>query len=125
MASAPITPILYFGCLKDSGHYLWSKASGYCAQVPFHEIKTMTPWGLSIDDGVFPSSPLRRRAGAVHHAQKDGWTLVYWADYSVDSRPGSHSTFVVPALLTKAELIEGARHLWPEVFHRPRFPVLT
>lgn len=121
MASSPITPILYFGCLSGPGHYLRDKTKSHWEQ-PRH---SSTPWGVQIDGGVFDSSPRKWQAGAVHHAQKDGWTLVYWADYSVDSRPGSHSTFVIPALLSKAELLEGARHLWPEVFNRPRFPVLT
>lgn len=120
-----ITPILYFGCLKDSGHYLWSKAHGHLSKVGYRETKDMTPWGNAIDGGIFPDSRRKWESGVVHHVQRGGFTAVYWADYSVDSRPGSHSTFVVPALLTKAELIEGARHLWPEVFHRPRFPVLT
>ncbi len=124
-------PILYFGCLGDKGHYLFRRVGrelGDYAKLSYYETKAATPWGDNIDGGVFSKSPRRLEAGAIHACHLNGWSLVYWADYSVDTRPGSHSTFV-----TKSEdcignhdlLIARARIQWPEVFGRPRFPVLT
>ncbi len=114
-------PILYFGCLGDAGHYLRDKTKPHHAQPRY----SSTAWGNQLDGGIFADSKRHWEDGVVHHAQKDGWSVVYWADYSVDTRPGSHSTFVVQALMTKDELIAAARLQWPEVFGRKRFPRLT
>lgn len=110
-------PILYFGCIGQPGHYLHDKTKSYDEQPRF----SSTPWRAQIDAGVFKDYS----AGKVYHAQKDGWSLIYMADYSVDSRPGSHSTFVTKSLMTKDELVAAARIQWPEVFGRKRFPVLS
>lgn len=117
-----LTPILYFGCLQDVGHYLWSKASGhYTVQIDHRAIKTATPWGFDIDYSIKGLV----RTGIVSYGQKDGWSVIVIPDRSVDSRPGSHSTFAVQALLSKDELIANARAQWPEVFNRPQFPALS
>lgn len=113
--------ILYFGCLGRAGHYLHDKTKAYSHQPRW----SSTAWGTAIDGGIFDSSPKKWEPGVVHHAQNAGWSVVYWADYSVDSRPGSHSTFVAHALLSKDELISLARAQWPEIFGRKRYPVLS
>lgn len=83
------------------------------------------PWGNHIDGGIFKDSKAKDRLGVVHTANLDGWTLVAWADRSVDSRHGSHSTFIVEADITPERLIEMAREQWPQVFSRPGFPDLS
>lgn len=62
--------------------------------------------------------------GRLLHEQKDGWTILYFADYSVDRRPGSHSTFITNAELSLEDMLSSAREAWPEVFLRPGSPAL-
>jgi hypothetical protein len=112
--------VLYFGCIDRPGHYLWHLLHG---RLSWREFR-LTPWGDHIDGGVFGDSKSKHEAGRVHVQKKDGWTAVAWADYSVDRRPGSHSTFLVHADVTAEELIAMAREQWPQVFNRGRFPEL-
>lgn len=83
------------------------------------------PWGNYIDAGIFKDSKDKERLGVVHSTHFKGWTMVAWADRSVDSRHGSHSTFIVDAEVTPERLIEMAREQWPQVFSRPGFPDLS
>lgn len=103
--------VLYFGCYRDVGHDLRSKRN---PRIRWNE----TAWGSSIDGGCFPDG----RVWGVHVAKKDGWTALAVQDNSVDTRPGSHSTFVCAADITGKELLALAKEQWPEVFGRPRFP---
>ena len=84
------------------------------------------PWGNAIDGGfIFDGKKRTENIGVVASTKRDGWTLVSWADRSVDTRPGSHSTFIMEAEVTPERLIEMAREQWPQVFSRPGFPDLS
>lgn len=111
------TEILYFGCLDEAGHYLFSKVNP--------GIRTRDqPWGLNIDSEAVGHCG-RGTPGICVTTRKDGWTAVDFTDNSVDSRPGSHSCFLAHACLSANELLELARDQWPEVFSRRGFPSLT
>ena len=116
--------VYYFGCIGRAGHYLHSPKDKPLSMSRNEEKQLGQPWGDHIDAQVFLSSREHHRPGKVHHTTKGGWSLVYFADYSVDTRPGSHSTFIAPAVVDAATLIQWAREQWPEVFLRPRFPEL-
>ena len=111
--------VMYFGCLRQSGHYLWHPTKGCVTR-----LDKAQPWGHRIDGGITKDSKERENLGVVQSAKLNGWTLVTWADRSVDSRHGSHSTFIVEADVTPDRLIEMAREQWPQVFSRPGFPLV-
>lgn len=95
--------ILYFGCIRQSGHHLHSKQN---RSIRYHE----TPWGIKLDGGV------------TGFQKKDGWSAYGFADYSVDTRPGSNSIFLCAAEVSADELLTEAFNQWPEVWNRPNFP---
>lgn len=114
-------PVYYFGCINDCGHYLWHPTKG---KTHYKEIN-ITPWGENIDGGIFGTSKLKNELGLIHTQTKDGWTVISFADRSVDSRLGSHSTFVVEGEFTVDELLTEARKQWPQIFSRQGFPTVT
>lgn len=116
------TLVLYFGCIDRAGHYLFHPVRG---DLSWQETKDGTPWSDNIDGGLFGDSRRKWEAGIVHTCKKAGWTGIAWADYSIDTRPGSHSTFVVAADITTEQLLQLSRQQWPHVFSRHKFPALT
>ena len=113
MITNPIE-VLYFGCLREAGHYLHSK--------PYRRLNYEgTPWGVWLDTGLLPKG--EQYDGQVFSAKKDGWTAIAFWDRSVDTRPGSNSAFLVQADIPTDELMRLAREQWPEVFSRPYFPL--
>lgn len=114
--------VYYFGCINRSGHYLWDSVRN---SLGYMETKKFTPWGNNIDGGIFHKSPDKGKEGCAHWSQHEGWTVVYYADYSVDKRGGSHSTFLVHSLTSADNLLNLAREQWPEVFNRPSAPLIT
>ena len=111
--------VLYFGCIREPGHFLHSKKRG---RVRTHE---GSPWGVYIDAGILKDGKVPDHPnGTFTMTKRDGWTAVALWDRSIDPRPGSHSTFIVEADVTSSELIEMAREQWPEVFGRKGFPDL-
>ncbi len=112
-----MTEILYFGCLREAGHYLFSKTNP--------GIRTRDqPWGVLID-GKTVGHGGYGTPGVCVTTRKDGWVAVDFTDNSVDTRPGSHSCFLCHGNLSAAEVLELAREQWPEVFSRRGFPKLT
>jgi len=107
--------VLYFGCLGQIGHHLHAKPS---RRLRYES----TPWGETLDMGLFPE---RSTHGILYTAKKGGWTAIAAWDNSVDTRPGSHSAFLVAADISTEELLRRAREQWPEVFSRRGFPVFS
>ena len=115
--NTPTHEILYFGCIDEAGHYLFSKRNP--------QIRTSDqPWGILIDGKTVGHGGYGRE-GVCVTTKKDGWTAVDFTDNSVDTRPGSHSCFLVAADLTTEQVLALAREQWPEVFSRKRFPDLS
>ena len=64
-----------------------------------------------------------QKNGTYKHTQVDGWSIVAFWDNTIDSRPGSHSTFVVNEVIEATELLDRAREAFPKVFARYAFKV--
>jgi len=107
--------VLHFGCLRgQSGHHLHDK------QDP-HRRYESTPWGYALDGALCPKGcPSGCQDGLVMFKWKGGWTALGIQDRTVDTRPGSHSAFLVDKEMTAAQLLQAAKEQWPEVF--ARFP---
>lgn len=109
--------ILYFGCINEAGHYLFSKTR---PRIRIHD----QPWGNDIDGKAVGHGGYGRQ-GLCVTTKKDGWTAVDFTDNSVDTRPGSHSCFLCHSDISTEEVLRLAREQWPEVFGRKRFPDLS
>lgn len=121
---------LYFGCWRQAGHYLFRRGmkSGYGAGPTF---AGPDGWQLDVPNprkGRPSYQPLE-----VHTAQIEGhaklshvelYTVLGFWDRSVDKRHASHSTFVLPGLLSFSEAIAAARAAFPEVFARISFELV-
>ena len=110
--------VIYFGCTGYAGHFIHRHG---CRRP---QMISVTPWNNDIDGG-----PLKRAkipdliTDQYCTERKDGWTLIAFWDRSGDSRPGSHSTFVIHADIPSQELFALARAQWPEIFNRRGFPI--
>lgn len=121
---------VYFGCVGESGHYYWSRSRDG-RPVKFHlagrsltdEMKSASPWGTSIDGGLFGRNSSGPPEGEAHIFHKDGWTAVAFQDRSVDSRPGSWSVFCIPDTLDGPNALIIARAAFPTIFARYTFDV--
>ena len=108
-------PIYYFGCIGDSGHYLWR--NDYNRGLDFD----VTPWGTDIDTGLCPPGNQPQGLAALHH--KDGWTALAFWDRSVDKRPGSNSVFLANRVVDFDGMMALARANFPAVIARLPFPI--
>ena len=108
--------VFYFGCVGVSGHYMHG-VDGRSA----HRFTQTNPWGYGVDGSLLPKSQIEGRA-FIHH--KDGWTALSFWDRSVDSRRGSHSTFLAEGSFGFDEMVAFGKKHFPEVWARYTFPVV-
>lgn len=117
----------YFGCWRDSGHYLW--APGRCSVWGNHDC----PWqDYELDAKLAPGTTLVRGRHRTPHEQpegiaalhhKDGWTAIAFWDRSVDRRSGSNSAFILRGTHSFDETLRLARDAFPEIFARFAFEI--
>lgn len=112
--------VVYYGCQREAGHYFFLHDNGTpqrrCDFLPDEITKD-----YHVDGGYVPKSGQQGEA-ALHHV--DGWTVVAFADYGVDHRPGSHSTFIVRGVMGFDEAVAASREKFPGVWARYRFPII-
>lgn len=129
--------IFYYGCGRKPGHYFWKpgmiQARGEETAPTPHTTQSfpqVVPWGYSVDGKLTPPDE-RHADGRLYYAPqgkaalhyKDGWTAISFWDRSVDTRPGSLSTFVMEGTYDYDQAIALARQNFPEVFERFQFEV--
>lgn len=107
--------LYYLGCRTgDKGHFLWTRQwSGAGWGIP--EMSDQLRGAL---DGVFCPAI----EGVAMRSNVGPWRIVSWIDRSVDSRPGSHSTFVGIGYEREEEMVVDAVIQFPDVFQRPYTP---
>lgn len=116
------TPTMFYcGCHGDSGHYLWTED-----EATSHSFWKLQPWGKGIDGDL---QPFARNGyvvpnGAARFTQEHGWSALSWWDNSIDTRPGSHSTFVVEGAYSAEEVLAMARVRFPWVFSRFQYEIV-
>lgn len=106
---------LYFGCWHTPGHHFW-RVTMRKVWGSHRETFALTPWAERVDGGLTPRRSAVQGTAALHHS--DGWTALSIHDYTVDSRPGSHSTFLMPGMLTFVGMLSAAHHHFPTVVDR-------
>lgn len=120
----------YFGVLDDSGHEYHAPGDEY---LPRDEEKQIV-WQPEEIDGCLQPGCHKNRWGHWEHGSqkqgpavlhyKDGWTALSFWDRSGDSRPGSHSTFILRGTHEFDVALEIAKMHFPEVFERIKFSVV-
>lgn len=117
-------PAIYFGTWGGPGHFAHLPDMNWVPRGT--RLSNLTPWGHDGLDrapkwDVTPGSRYSGHYGKQGDAvlrHKDGWTCLAVADYTVDSRPNSHASFVFLGHLTFEEAVERAREVFPRVVAR-------
>jgi hypothetical protein len=122
--------MVYFGPWKESGHFFFYENGG---TVYADERKTLCWKDYEIDGVMQPGCPdpndrLKRRTrpmvegeALLHH--KDGWTALSFWDSSVDTRPGSTSTYIAKGIFTFEEMVQLAKTRFAERWNKMTFQV--
>ena len=109
---------LYFRCRGGKGHFLWTTdgrtTQGDTAGLPF-------PWH-NLDRGFLPDGH-KEDQGAAKLTIVVGHTVLSFADRSIDTRPGCHSTFVAGGELDFDQMVKLAKSSFNEVWERYAFKV--
>jgi hypothetical protein len=116
--------VYYYGCANDdAGHFLWAPdRSSRFGLEGVRNFRMAQPWGVGIDGPIEADFP--QTQGKAHLHYRDGWTALWFWDRSVDSRPGSHSTFIAEGTLSLEAMLVLARERFPEVWARYKFEVV-
>lgn len=111
----------YFGCIGDSGHYLWAEG-GRRISPHSSELQDRFPCQYNaLDGGLIPPSGHYHAEGVYFAAYINGWTVVSFNDNSVDTRPGSHSVFIVEGIHTPDDALKIASAAFAFVVARFKF----
>lgn len=125
--------VYYFGCWNgEAGHRLIGphgmplSRTAIAKEFP----RCLHPERLDVDfqPGARPQGRLgfrtpEQREGDARLTHVKGWTVLSIWDRSVDHRPGSHSTFVMPGTLRFAEACTQARDAFAVVWDRFPFTI--
>ena len=112
-----MSTILYFGCIKESGHYLWNE--GLVHEYRAEALGISRSLERSLDGLFCPPEGSHYYEYMCSHVPP--WRIISWWDCSVDTRPGSHSTFLFKdysLLVDPEKLLEDAARVFPSVFTR-------
>jgi hypothetical protein len=110
--------IYYFGCWDSIGHHLYTPGGRYADD----NIKNLLPckWE-NLDGGFSPEETNTQGIAKLTHIED--WTIVSFWDYSVDTRHGSHSTFIIDEILDIDKALMAARNVYPGIFARYKFQI--
>jgi len=98
----------YFGVMDEAGHYFFS-AQGL--RLPFRIPADLgLPWE-QIDGPLLPKDHTKQGHGQFHI--KDKWVAISIHDYTVDRRPGSHSTFFLRGGYRNVTMVLEELYLYP------------
>lgn len=102
---------MYFGCWTDVGHHLYDQNGQYVERATRDLLIAM-----GIDGGFLPKE--RREHGAAQCLWLGRVSVLSIHDFAIDSRPGSHSTFILPGNLSIAAAVKAAECAFPHVMKR-------
>lgn len=109
--------VLYFGCWDHhKGHFLYA-ASG--KKIHAHPLLPFIDGGFLNRENDMPA-----RHGWVEISRiGTRFTVLSFWDGSMDSRPGSHSDFIVDGMVSYEKAMELAGRDFPQIFDRFKFHV--
>lgn len=109
--------LLYFGCIRDKGHYLWEREGSYTTNYERTGIPGINPSLLKHIDGIFCPGNTREQ-GRCNECIVPPVRIISWWDYTIDPRPGSNSNLIGYGYQTAEQMFEDARKLFPSVMAR-------
>ena len=112
-----MSEILYFGCVGRSGHYVYEPCSTFRSR----NIGESAEWLRSMDGELPPKTTSLEGAATITHRHNS--TVISFWDRSVDTRPGSSSTFLIPGLMDFDTAKGVAKATFPEIWKRYKFEV--
>lgn len=107
---------VYVGCWCRAGHYAFLPGM---SKVPGKDERWLAQ---RLDSRRWQAKGALQGEAKVTHLE--GWTILSFPDYSVDVRPGSHSTFALRGSADFEAALKLARVLFPQVFERFTFDVV-
>jgi hypothetical protein len=123
----PVNERFYFGCIRESGHYLWGNHRGqpYKDRGTWDIQRALTvKVGFDGIDGKLQPQRSQQRGEALLSHSWTGWTALGFWDRTVDTRPGSNSTFLCDQRLSFDEMLADAQEHWPTIFARLPFEIV-
>jgi hypothetical protein len=129
-------PCYYWGCIGESGHYLWTPGNGHPSRSEWSPWVYRWPpgfptaWQKPIDSGLLKAGKIPDQdTGEVYTAfsvTTPVWFAFVWWDNSVDHRPGSNSGFYLPWFndYNMAEIFQVACACFPAVVSRQEHPLV-
>lgn len=105
----------YFGCVNIVGHHLWDhKLNHYSGtECPFKPEELDIPF----------CPPENTLQGIAKISYAKGWTILSYWDNSIDSRPGSHSTFLASGEYHFNPMWEHMYAVFPSIFNRLKLKI--
>ncbi len=112
--------LLYFGCLRESGHYLFADESGrsLCKKKDVEAIVGFLPDGIlwEIDGKFTPKSTSEQ--GSYREVIVGQFRIISWHDYTVDRRHGSNSSLLGVGYESSDDMFADAAVRFPSVMRR-------
>jgi hypothetical protein len=112
-----VMEVYYFGCIGSVGHgfYGGPKETWGDNPSPWPRIDCALTPGRRDCRGRLETKGVQGEA-AIHYL--DGWTALAIHDFTVDSRPGSNSVFLIHDTLDFTQACVAAHRFFPEVMAR-------
>jgi hypothetical protein len=103
---------LYFGCIKEPGHFVFNTQEEYI----YHRKSPEVQFLCNNDGQLAPKDDNKHGATKIHHFTE--YIIIAMWDYSVDTRPGSNSMFLIPGRHTSGMAISLAKQFFPNIWKR-------
>lgn len=121
--------MVYFGPYRESGHFFHSEDGISSSKHKYGDVPwtageidgPMQPGQVMWRDHLVQRGPRVEGHSLLHH--KDGWTAISMWDSSVDTRPGSSSTYIAKGTFTFEQMVELAKARFAERWGRMKFEV--
>jgi hypothetical protein len=109
--------VVFFGCWRVVGHHLYLPSGRHPDR---HDPRFPTYYAAgpfqSLDGRLTPRDTHKQSTAAIHH--RDGWTAIGIHDYTVDTRGGANSVFVMDSDLSFDRALSYARESFPSIVER-------
>jgi hypothetical protein len=120
MTTSTETPVYYFGCWDQAGHYLVDPSGRNVSQAgpftPSNLDVTFPPRMSKPGHSVSSRSVEDETIVVLEHWQ--GWTVLAMWDRSIDTRGASNAAFIAEGKHTHDEMWELARRYYPKIVAR-------
>ena len=117
--------LLYFGCIRDKGHYLWyseqNRIANSSALKSITGIEGVTDNFLNSIDGTYTWNTYGQ--GICKYSLVPPFRIIAWNDFTVDTRPGSNSVLLGIGYESAQEMFAEAMKQFPSVMQRQTIPL--